>query len=314
MVLRDTGCGASAFAMPKSSTLIWPAEVRNTFAGLRSRWTMPSSCARIERAGHRQHQLDDARRRQPRRRLDELAERLAVEELEHHVRRAVVLVGRVDDHDVLVVALRGRARLRQEAVGDLARAREHELDRDAPAKPGVARGEHDAHAAAPELADQLVVTDRRAGHEPGAGRLRRGRGRAVVDGGRRDGERAEPRRIRAPIGRHVFKLTRVLSVRGAGLEPACPCGQGFLRPPCKTKFHHPRATTTLVVTTSMRRLQAVTVRAQDPEVLDPVVVVVPVEMIELERVRLRRAVRDQDLGQGSRWPSGSRRPSTGGPF
>ena len=34
-----------ALASPKSSTLTWPSGVTFTLAGLRSRWTMPFSCA-----------------------------------------------------------------------------------------------------------------------------------------------------------------------------------------------------------------------------------------------------------------------------
>ncbi len=35
----------SRLAMPKSSTLMVPDRVSNTFSGLRSRWTIPRSCA-----------------------------------------------------------------------------------------------------------------------------------------------------------------------------------------------------------------------------------------------------------------------------
>ena len=74
-----------------------------------------------ERARDRQHQLDDARRRQQRAAPNapiDVAQRLALEELEHHVRHALELVDLVDDHDVLVIALRGRARLDEEPLGD----------------------------------------------------------------------------------------------------------------------------------------------------------------------------------------------------
>ena len=41
----SAGSPAAAFARPKSSTLTTPAGVTLTLAGLRSRWTMPFSCA-----------------------------------------------------------------------------------------------------------------------------------------------------------------------------------------------------------------------------------------------------------------------------
>ena len=41
----DVGSAEYALARPKSSTLTLPSGVSFTFAGLRSRWTMPFSCA-----------------------------------------------------------------------------------------------------------------------------------------------------------------------------------------------------------------------------------------------------------------------------
>jgi len=37
--------GSSAFAKPTSSTFTWPPRVSMTFAGFKSRWMMPFSCA-----------------------------------------------------------------------------------------------------------------------------------------------------------------------------------------------------------------------------------------------------------------------------
>jgi hypothetical protein len=85
--------------------------------------------------------------------------RLALEVLEHHEGLALVLVDLVDDHDVLVVELCGRARLGQEAPRERARGAVEELDRDLPPEPGVAREDHLPHPAAPELADDVVLED-----------------------------------------------------------------------------------------------------------------------------------------------------------
>jgi hypothetical protein len=80
--------------------------------------------------------------------------------------KAPALVGVEDRHDVRVRQLRRRPRLAQEPLavrrvgGPL--ARQH-LDRDRPLEPEVARQQHDAHAAAPELALDRVLApeDRR---------------------------------------------------------------------------------------------------------------------------------------------------------
>src|SRR5262249_5298930 len=85
--------------------------------------------------------------------------------LEHHVRSAAYLVHLVDDDDVLVLAAGGGPRLDQEAPGARPAVLEEDLDRDQAAKLGVARQEHGAHAALPELADDLVVVDRAADAE-----------------------------------------------------------------------------------------------------------------------------------------------------
>ena len=44
---RSSGRLANSFAMPKSSTFTVPACVTMMLSGLRSRWTMPASCARV---------------------------------------------------------------------------------------------------------------------------------------------------------------------------------------------------------------------------------------------------------------------------
>ena len=89
-----------------------------------------------------------------------LPEVRALEVLEHHVRRPLVLVRLVDDDDVLVLAARGGARLAQEVAGQRRRAGQQHLDRHPPAEAHVAREIDDPHAAAAELANDLVLPDR----------------------------------------------------------------------------------------------------------------------------------------------------------
>jgi hypothetical protein len=137
----------------------------------------------------RQHELDDARRRDAVAVIElahQLAQLLALEELEHHERDVLELVDLVDDDDVVVTALRRRARLDEEPIDNLARAGAQELHRDAPPELEIARGIDDAHAAAPELADQLVLLDARAGRKLGRIHHRR-----VVGFGRRQRRRRD---------------------------------------------------------------------------------------------------------------------------
>ena len=117
--------------------------------------------AELVRSGQRAHdrheQLDGPHRRHARAQIDQVAQCLALEKFEDHVRDAAEVIDLVDDDDVVVGALRGRLRLDQEALGEIARCLGHELDRDAAAEPRIARSEHHTHTAATELADQLVL-------------------------------------------------------------------------------------------------------------------------------------------------------------
>src|SRR5262249_38787400 len=70
--------------------------------------------------------------------------------------------------DVLVIDECGRARLDEEALGEVARCGREEFDRDATRELDVAREVDLAHATATELADQLVLPQAQAGIEPQA--------------------------------------------------------------------------------------------------------------------------------------------------
>ena len=105
--------------------------------------------------------------------FDVFGERLTAQIFEHHERLGVPLADVVDDDDVLVTAPRGGARLEDESRVEVRLVALQELDRDAAAELGVARQVHGAHAAATELADQLVGADSRARRRQRVGAERR---------------------------------------------------------------------------------------------------------------------------------------------
>ena len=89
-----------------------------------------------------------------------LGEIVARDVRHHEEDDALRLVDGVDVDDVRMVELRRGLRLAQEARLDLAAERElgrQDLDRDRALQPPVFRAIDDAHAAAPDLAVQLVV-------------------------------------------------------------------------------------------------------------------------------------------------------------
>ena len=117
-----------------------------------------------ERADHGHRQLDGA----PRWKLASaggVAKVRTVEMLEHHVGRPLVLVGLVDYDDVLVLAARRGARLAEEIPGQSGGACEQHLDRHGPSEPNVAGEIDDSHPTAPELANDLVLSDARPTRE-----------------------------------------------------------------------------------------------------------------------------------------------------
>ncbi len=127
-----------------------------------------------ERADDRHHDVErEALRareaRSSRARGQDVAQRAALEVLEDHVRMPVGLVDLVDDHDAFVSTAR-----RRQGLGEQARCRSpavpEELDGDQAPELGIAREQHDPHAALAELANDLVCfpehAGRRAVHEP----------------------------------------------------------------------------------------------------------------------------------------------------
>ena len=111
----------------------------------------------------------EAMRRLP---FEDLREVLAVEQLEDHVRVAQLLIDVVDADHVLVLDVRCRAPLVDEALRRLgvARVGEHDLDRDGLRELDVLRSEHRAHAALPEEPiERRICRD----HVPRTGKVRR---------------------------------------------------------------------------------------------------------------------------------------------
>ena len=158
-----------ALARPKSRTLTLPSGVTLTFAGLRSRWTMPFSCASSRASAI------CPRSRSPRRRgigpaLQALGEVLALDELhgEEVGRRPVVearALEAVEVGDVRVVERGEHLRLALEAgepLGVRGEGLGQELERDVAAELRVGRAVDLAHAARAERGGDPVLRERLA--------------------------------------------------------------------------------------------------------------------------------------------------------
>ena len=124
--------GSIALARPKSRTLTLPSGVTLTFAGLRSRWTIPFSCAAsrasaICRAMARASSSGSGPALQP------LGEVLALDELHDEGADAARLLEAVDRGDVRVLELGEELRLAleaREALGVGGERLGQDLDRD----------------------------------------------------------------------------------------------------------------------------------------------------------------------------------------
>ena len=162
--------GWASFAMPKSRIFTCPLGVTKMFSGLRSRWTMPLSCAAASPARNLRGVLDRLADGQAagRRAAELVAERLAFEQLRHEVVEAVVLADVVHGEDVRMVERGRRTRLLlepQQTVAIAAELNRQDLDRDVTSQPDVAAPIHLAHASGAEDAENLVRTETGAGAE-----------------------------------------------------------------------------------------------------------------------------------------------------
>ena len=107
--------GSRSFARPKSRILTRPSSVTNTFSGLMSRWTMPFSCAAASPVATAIAVVDRLARHQGAV-AEQVAQRLALQQLADDVGGAVVRAGVVDGEDVGVVQRRGGAGFLVEAA------------------------------------------------------------------------------------------------------------------------------------------------------------------------------------------------------
>ena len=157
----DPGGASIALARPKSRTLTLPSGVSLTFPGLRSRWTIPFSCAAssasaICRATARASSRGSGAALQP------LGEVLALDELHDEGADAARLLEAVDRGDVRVLELGEELRLALEAgeaVGVGGERLGEDLDRDLALQLRVGRAVDDPHPALAERAGDLVAAE-----------------------------------------------------------------------------------------------------------------------------------------------------------
>ena len=149
------------FARPKSSTFTAPVGVSLMFAGFRSRWTIPFSCAvssasAICDAMAIASTIGSASFAQP------IRQRRPFDELEHERSHAVGLFDAVNRPDVRVIERREQPRFPLEPrqpLGIAGKQRRQHLDRHVPPEPRIARPEHFAHAAGAEMPRDDVRTE-----------------------------------------------------------------------------------------------------------------------------------------------------------
>ena len=161
----DEPSWSSALARPKSSTFTLPSRAILTFAGLRSRWTIPRSCAASKRFCNLQRDRDrfvqgNRTAREP------VLERLAVNQLEdehgHPLAGRVALFDAVDCRDVRMVQRGEQTGLALEARQPLRIGQEQgrkNFAGDVSLQPKIAGAVDLTHPARPERSSDLVATD-----------------------------------------------------------------------------------------------------------------------------------------------------------
>ncbi len=224
-------------AIPKSAIFARSSLSKRMFAGFRSRWTRPRSCACASPAAV-SVAMRSVSSSSIRPRLQPVLERAVRQVLEHHVAPTGVLAVVVDRRDVRVRERRGRARLALEAGGVGLHA-EH-LDRDTPAELLVLSEPDGAHRPASQRFEQAVTPgDHLRSHVCRIIVIRRER--PTED---RRGPRARPGASRAARGgrrpRRRRVGTRACRARAGADRPAAvrQLGDGRLR---GARRGHPRA-------------------------------------------------------------------------
>ena len=98
--------------------------------------------------------------------VEHVPQRVAVEQLRHHVRHAALGADIVHDEDVRMVQRGGRARFLLEALHAIGVGRDgrgEDLEGDLTIQPRIARAKHFAHPARANRAENFVRTEARAG-------------------------------------------------------------------------------------------------------------------------------------------------------
>ena len=180
--LPGTSGGAIALARPKSRIFTRPSMPTLTFAGLRSRWTIPLLVSRFEPIGDLDEQRQRFIERESRPRAMRSASVLAFDELHHQEPRVAIGLKTMDGRNVLMIQRSKRLRLALEPRQPLLVFREdlrQHLDRHLALELRVARPVHLAHATRAERAEDLVVAESAAEFQshlnppaPGASALR----------------------------------------------------------------------------------------------------------------------------------------------
>src|SRR5262245_28006728 len=219
---EPTRSSAPDFARPKSSTLATPAGVSITLPGLRSRCTIPLSCA-VSSALATCRAIANASSSGECAALETRRERLALDQFEHQEALAPGLLQAIDRTDIRVAERREQLGFALEArntLGALGERRGQGLDRDLAPEPRVARAIHLAHAACAERRNDLEGTNtgaggqRHRGNLPGIATLiaqRHARVLRSADGASRAGR---SRRWRARAREAPTNASKALDLRG----------------------------------------------------------------------------------------------------
>ena len=168
LVALDAPAGSIAFARPKSSTFTVPSARTLMFAGFRSRWMMPCSCAASSASaicfaiGSASSSGIGAAR-------DALRQVLALDEFHHERAHAAGFFEAVDVRDVRMVQRRERLRFAREPREPVGVAGDREsgrtLDRDLAIQLRVARAIDLAHPADADAGDDFIDAETGAGSE-----------------------------------------------------------------------------------------------------------------------------------------------------
>jgi hypothetical protein len=164
---RRAPSGAS-FAMPKSSTLVTPARVRKNVLWLEIAMHEAGGAGRDQTPGDLDADAPGLRLAHLTA-IEQLPQRFALEQFDHHERVAILHADVEHFHDVRVIERGGDAGLAEEPLRrePIRRADgQHHLQRDLAIETRVGRAIHDAHATARDQAVDAVRSDEVPGGRP----------------------------------------------------------------------------------------------------------------------------------------------------